>query len=1108
MLSAIFLKGFKTFARPVRMPLTAGITAVVGPNGSGKSNITDAVLFALGEGSPSVLRAGTMDDVVFSGSETLAAANAAEVTLILDNASGGISLPYREVSLTRRISRGGENEYRINGVRARLADVRAIAGEAGLGRHSILRQGAVDAIVAGGAAACRVALEEAAGLGVFRRRRQGAGRRLERAASQLESSRQLEAELAEQLRRIEVEAAAAREYRELEARYRRLSLAYLYRAATRDLNGLRERLAEYEGKAGELSAREGTLREDGLRLGDEERKAEGLVRAAERRVEELEGWAEGLRAEALRAERALLRFEGGRDRDADRRRMIPHLKVQVEKISKTVRRLEEDLGRLEGEHSRAKGELERLEDAAEEGRADLRAAAARRARAGESVEASRARRERAEGRLAEEETSLDERDLERLSEAIERLLSRSLEGVRERLAAALGGVGGLSDLAARLGAWADRRSGTLAALVGRAEAEVRRLRVPGGPSKRLYEVVRARPGYEAAVEAALGEMAGGVLAETLGEGIRYLTGGRPTERVVVRLDAERLPEGGPHFGKPLVECVEVLDGRYEEAVARLLGGVYVLEEPPEGEAFPKNGHVAVTREGLRLTRTSASRRAVEGDFAREARLVLWEERLDELKNRLGENLYDLRETAQATLRLLEVLASDVETLDAGAVRASRATRLLIREAERRARGAMRVRTLRLEVEAELEGLKEQVSAAEEELRAAQEAEERAKEALLRVAAAVEPAYAASREAAGRATRTRAALSDARERRARLARRLRRLENAAPDAAARLAGLARRSAEASRRLEVAARERLLAGRRARSEVVERRGVLARRRAEIAGEAGELAAEAARVRSRAEALGGELARAEGTASEAEAELFEEWGATLETAREEAEVAPEGGDVERERARLARRLKGFGDVNLLAISQEGSLRARHDFVAAQRVDAEEAAAELERIIRNVDAEIAARFESTFGRVRRAFAQIVPRMIGGAAGELSLSEEGVEIGLRLRRRGWRPLRVLSGGERALLALSFLFGIFLGREEPGSGPDSGALCVLDEAEAALDDVNLARFLSVVDSYRTSGQFLLVTHQKRTMAAADVLYGVTPDATGASIVVSKRLTGD
>jgi chromosome segregation protein len=159
-------------------------------------------------------------------------------------------------------------------------------------------------------------------------------------------------------------------------------------------------------------------------------------------------------------------------------------------------------------------------------------------------------------------------------------------------------------------------------------------------------------------------------------------------------------------------------------------------------------------------------------------------------------------------------------------------------------------------------------------------------------------------------------------------------------------------------------------------------------------------------------------------------------------------------------------------------------------------------------VDGEIESRFAATVREVRRTFREIVPRMLEGAEGELELSEEGVEVGLKLRGRGWRPLRVLSGGERSLLALSFLFSIFLGRFGVSSGDRAEVFCMLDEAEAALDDINLARFLAVVDSYRAHGQFLLVTHQKRTMAAADVLYGVTPDASGATVVVSKRLTGD
>src|SRR5918995_524310 len=300
MLSAIYIKGFKTFARPVRMPLSGGVTAIVGPNGSGKSNITDAVLFALGEGSPSLLRAGLMNDLIFSGSDSLPPAGVAEVTLVLDNAESSISLPYEEVSLTRRISRDGETEYRINGARARLTDVRAAAGEAGMGRHSILRQGAVDAIVSGGAAACRNALEEAAGLGVFRRRRLAATRKLERAAARLESSSRVEAELSSQLRRQE------------------------------------------------------SLREEERRLETEEKELEGRVLEAEEAIRGLENGSEALRIETLRAERTLLRLEGIRNRGTDHSRLPRRLEAELGNNTSKVQQLEGLVGELEEEHLRRK----------------------------------------------------------------------------------------------------------------------------------------------------------------------------------------------------------------------------------------------------------------------------------------------------------------------------------------------------------------------------------------------------------------------------------------------------------------------------------------------------------------------------------------------------------------------------------------------------------------------------------------------------------------------------------------------------------------------------------------------------------------------------------
>lgn len=1094
MLSAIYIKGFKTFARPVRMPLEGGITAIVGPNGSGKSNVTDAVLFALGEQSPGVLRAGAMGDLIFSGSDSLPAASAAEVTLVFDNASGEISLPYAEVSVTRRISRAGETEYRINGSRSRLADVRAVAGEAGLGRHSILRQGAVDAIVAGGAAACRQALEEAAGLGVYRRRRLSASRRLERADAQLEKSRQLETELANQLRRIEVEAEAARRYRELESRFRELSLAHLYRVATRGLGDLRERLQRGRQRLEELTRVEKSLSEKGEEIEARLRGLAARIGEAERRAEALEDAGEDLRAENLRSDRTLLRLEAGRGREGERRLAISRLQDELARTSRALEDLEKRGEELEAERSALRAEAEDRKRAANLATERRTASERERQRLARELEGLRARLEGLAP--AGRSPNVSEHDLKRLSDAVDHLGGPGgpVAGTRElagRIAASHTRVGVLFDEI-------NRRRGALSAAVGRSESRVRSLRDAHAESggTRLYEVIRARPGYEVAVEAALGEHGAGVLAENVDEGVKMLSEAEP---VALRLDAEAVEPDGTTPGRPLLDCVEVLDGRYAGAVGRLLGGIFVVERPDDGPRL--NGYVAVTTDGFRLTRTSVSLRSNPGFFAREARLDAELKLLEALKGGPGEALYDVRDSVQTASDRLGAGSETAGALQSLSERAARARSALETEARRRLTAAANARRRSLEREQTATELAGKISGTESDLAEAEKTATADREAAERATESSEAARAAASDSERRVRALRAAAAEGRNRKAAISGRL---EKAAQPE---LSGdgavdLARRTAALSTGLLSALRTRRSELRRARAEISEsqrqtseERSALARRAVEVAGELATARAEAAR-------LAEDVERAETAAESSAEEIRTEWASTLEAAEIEARKHPKETDAERKD--LARKLKRFGDVNLLALSQEEDLRERHEFVAAQRADAEQAATELNRIIQSVDREIEERFSETFRRVREAFGEIVPRMLAGASGALELSEEGVEVGLRLGRKGWRPLRVLSGGERALLALSFLFSIFLSRP----GEHSGAFCILDEAEAALDDVNLARFLSVVDSNRSGGQYLLVTHQKRTMAAADVLYGVVQDASGATTVVSKRLQGE
>src|ERR671922_594687 len=221
-LRSIVLKGFKSFPDRTRLDFSPGVSVVVGPNGSGKSNITDAVLWAMGEQSPVAVRGQSMQDVIFAGAHGVQARSEAEVEVILDNASGAVGLPAGEISIVRRLNRAGEGEYRINGARCRLVDVIELLSDTGLGRemHSVVSQGRVEAIVTSKPRDRRLLIEEAAGLGKHRKRRRRAQLKLERTQENLARALDVEREARTRLRPLKRQAEAA----ELHERIERQSL--------------------------------------------------------------------------------------------------------------------------------------------------------------------------------------------------------------------------------------------------------------------------------------------------------------------------------------------------------------------------------------------------------------------------------------------------------------------------------------------------------------------------------------------------------------------------------------------------------------------------------------------------------------------------------------------------------------------------------------------------------------------------------------------------------------------------------------------------------------------------------------------------------------------
>src|ERR671917_1591411 len=246
-LRSISMKGFKSFPDRTKLEFGTGVSVVVGPNGSGKSNITDAVLWALGEQSPLAVRGQVMKDVIFAGVHGVQGGRSAEVEVVIDNSDGRLSTDFSEISIVRRLNRDGEGEYRLNGARCRLVDVIEVLSDSGLGKemHSVVSQGKVEQIVHSKPRDRRMLIEEAAGLGKHRKRRRRAQLKLERTQDNLARSLDVEREARSRLRPLKRQAEAA----ELHQRLERQTLEARYALARDAAREARTGLAAAEERA-------------------------------------------------------------------------------------------------------------------------------------------------------------------------------------------------------------------------------------------------------------------------------------------------------------------------------------------------------------------------------------------------------------------------------------------------------------------------------------------------------------------------------------------------------------------------------------------------------------------------------------------------------------------------------------------------------------------------------------------------------------------------------------------------------------------------------------------------------------------------------------------
>ncbi|HET7366739.1 MAG TPA: chromosome segregation protein SMC, partial [Gaiella sp.] len=1140
----------------------------VGPNGSGKSNVSDAIVWAAGSLTPSELRADRPDDVLFGGSATRSAADHCDVELVFDNEDGGFGeeLAFSEVSIARRLVRGGEGQYLVNRTPVRRTDLVELLADVGLGgtMHSIVSQGRVDAVLASKPEDRRALVEEAAGLGKFKRRRHRAELKLARVATQVERARDVEDEVRKRLRPLALQATAAERAEKLAGEIASLRA----RVAALDLAALEERRTEAEERRGAAAlARRSTQERLTAVLAERE--------GAETELSDAAGSREG-------ALGALYRLQGS----------VERLAVRGESLEALSGRLAEDLAEAERAiASRSDEAVRALEDAAREAAAAARDAAAESGRVAERARqaqallaaASRALALEAEQRLDEARGAREELDRElggltgtsgganralvALGAARERLTARherAAELARElsqrheaaRSHARDGGAGPAElearanqaqaesraaaterdDLAERARAARDRLTALERSLADR-EGIAPAARALAAEGARLaLQGLEVEAGLEKAVAAALASRASALLAADPEAGLALLE--RAREGGLGRLDVI-LAGTRPRSGAAPVTGAEPLTAHVsgDDGAVRLLEGIWLVDAT---QLLRASGGTVVTREGHGYDVDRG-----ELWFAGEAGEALQLE-LDARRRALADEAEELEARAGAAAREAGEAAVRAEAAEAGyrevahlrgqsldAALLGRLAALAGALAEHTARASANVGRIEAPVAAALAAGSRRSEELGEELRRlaaveaaarheAAEAGRRAADAEVVLArlggAPVMPSAAAGRplaelaedartalaESESAAERARSAADTARAADASLTARAPRRTVLDVDLLRRLGGTTAAVEDAVRRASALA-ARFEAPVRARADAgAERASSLGEELRRLGAAEVELRQEAEGASERLTAVEVELARLEGEAVEARRRLEEALAGGGEVADD---AAPEPRDELAARiSRLESRREALGKVNPLAKEEYAAEKERLEELATQRADLEASLRELESLRDELAETVRRRFDETFAAVASNFEDVAATLFPGGEGRLRLvepeegaedQEPGVEVELRPAGKRITRLTMLSGGEKALGAISFLFALFLAKPCP--------FYLLDEVEAALDDTNIARFVDLLRRYADRAQFVVITHQKRTMEAADVLYGVTMGDDGVSQIVSRRL---
>ena len=1150
-LTQVKLSGFKSFVDPTSIHVPGQLVGIVGPNGCGKSNVIDAVRWVLGESRASALRGDSMQDVIFNGAGSRKPLARASVELIFDNSLGraaGQWSQYAELSVKRVLQRDGESSYYINGAHVRRRDITDVFLGTGLGprAYAIIEQGMISRVIEAKPDELRVFLEEAAGISRYKERRKETEHRLADARENLARVNDIRVELGTQIEKLEGQAKIATRYKELQQdlQHKQHLLWFLRRrdASTdrekhaRDIAGVSNEVEAGTAQQREVESRVETARQAHYGAGDALNTAQAAVYSANaevarheselRHVEESRSRLESQHTErrtqlgAWREQRSQLtqalhmwaaRSGGAKQRVAEAQARLAAENARLPEAEQAYRAAQEQLSESRSRLQQAESRLLLEQQNVAHLEASLQSLAQRRERLDSELlqlaEPDAAGMQAANGRVLE---------LDRQIADAQRALD-ALQAECERLGEASAYAAEASVAASREQTAADAQLATLKQVQAAAEEEaplhdwLARHQLASLP--RFWQKIRIEHGWETAIESVLRER---LHALELGDS-GALRGDRPPVKASLFGPGDAGQAQTAPGLVPLQAKVHAADARLGGALADWLANVYAFEGEPgaaqRGALAP--GAVLVNREGDQFTRHTVSFHAPDpadaGILARQAEIEDLEERCKSLAAQaaaaaaaaaraeaaLAERTAALEQArAQAGARQQDKHAAQIEALKLG-----------------QALERYRERTAQIREEAGVIGREEARDSAKlaETRQALERIAGEIRDGKQRLETVRESYVAAETALAGQRVRTQQAEREAqdavfgeREVSAKIAEidnSVRMIDQQIARADEEVAKLTAELAvdpvpEVRRALQAAAEARMacektLAG--ARDAVEAAAGELRALEEEKLRIEGSLAP----LRERINELRLKEQAAQINYDQYDTQLREA-GGDEERLAASAEGAPRPSSLQGEITRLTQAMNELGAVNLAALDELASGRERKGFLDAQSADLEEAVRTMEDAIRKIDRETRELLRETFDSVNRHFGSLFPVLFGGGEARLVMTGEeildaGVQVMAHPPGKRNTSIHLLSGGEKALTAISLVFAMFQLNPAP--------FCLLDEVDAPLDDSNTARFCDLVRKMSAQTQFLFISHNKITMELASQLIGVTMPESGVSRVV-------